>query len=111
MAKKATVQAPTVATEDVRDLLEFWSQLMKGSFLTTGPNGEPQMVPVPLDLRLRASQLLAQYTVPGKVTSRPVETDDVAVTPDILRVAQMLESSEQYSDDAIKEALDAAESA
>jgi hypothetical protein len=109
MAKKATAPAPTVATGDVRDLLEFWGQVMKGQFLMADQNGNPKIIPVPLELRLRASQLLAQYTVPGKVTAQPQEDDDVAVTPDVLRLTQLLEQNTTLTDDDLREALDAAE--
>ena len=85
------------------DLLDFWYEIMKGKMLVSDSHGQIKESFVPIEIRLRASELLAKYTVTAK--GKAVEDHEVSATPDILRVAQMLESDDRYTDEDIRRAL------
>ena len=94
---------------DPGELMSFWESLMKGSLMVADGRGAPQMIVVPLEARIRASELLAKYTVPTGAHIPKDDTKPTTVTPDILRVAQMLENAAAYSDEDLRRALDASE--
>lgn len=93
---------------DASTLLEFWSDIVKGKMLAAGNDGTLREITVPLEIRLRASELLAKYTVPSK--GKAVEDKEITATPDILRLAQLLESDKKYSDEDLQAAILAMES-
>ena len=84
-------------------LLGFWEELMKGKILVANSLGEMKEAIVPIEVRLRASELLAKYTVPTK--AKAAEDREITVTPDILRVAHMLESDERYTNEDLLRAI------
>ncbi len=57
---------------------------------------------VPLEARLRASELLAKHVVMPKQKD---DDKDVVASPEILRVAHMLETDERYTDADLRDAL------
>lgn len=103
MAKKGAVAQQANVTPQIQKLLDFWEEVMNGSYDTADKDGNVKRLFIPIELRLRASELLAKYTVPGKI--RQEDDGDITTTPDILKLAQMLESNAQFSDDDIREAL------
>jgi hypothetical protein len=103
MAKKAQVHA----SGDVGSLVEFWQTLMKGRFAAADENGIVKEMYVPLDMRLKASELLAKYILPRTAPSE--DDSDITTTPEILKVADLLTNSDQYTDAEIKEAIEISE--
>ena len=89
-------------SRDTENLLEFWRSVVSGNYTIADGDGIKSVF-VPIELRLRASELLAKYTVPTSVKESVGE--DATVTPEILRVAQMLEHNEQYTDEDLRRAL------
>lgn len=94
MPRKAPAITPEVEiTPEVSNLLEFWKEIVKGRVVTSDDQGAVKEIVVPLEVRIRASELLAKYMIPTKGKLVEAENEDTKVaTPDILRVAQMLES-------------------
>jgi hypothetical protein len=79
---------------------------MKGNYVTA-IDGKPTTVAVPMELRLKASELLAKFTVPTP-KGKPVGAagPDVTATPDILRVAKLLEDSQDITDKDLGDVID-----
>ena|SRR5437899_4375299 len=106
MGKKSTKAAAEIPiTGDVQDLLTFWRQCVSGRIVVKDESGKEQTLIVPLEVRLRASDLLAKHAMPKG--GRLVEEEDelTTATPDILRLADMLET--KAADALLAKAYDA----
>ena len=94
MAKKSNKSGVEIPREgDAANLFAFWREIVTGRLSIETDDGEKKEILVPREVRIRASELLAKHVIPkgGKIAD-DVNEDDVETTPDILRVAQMLEN-------------------
>ena len=89
---------------DIDDLRAFWLSVMKGAFTTVDEHDKLTNVMVPMELRLKASELLAKFTVvPAK---KRAKTDEgITATPDILRLATLIEQSKEITNEALAGAI------
>lgn len=96
-------------TPEVASLLDFWKEIVKGRVMVGDAEGILKEIVVPLEVRIRASELLAKYMIPtkGKLVEREDE-DTKLTTPDILKVAQMLENDQH--DDMLRRAFESVRS-
>jgi hypothetical protein len=110
MAKKQAKPAIEIPlTGDVQDLLVFWKACVSGRIIVKDESGKEQTIVVPLEVRLRASDLLAKHVMPKGGRFVEEETDDmVTATPDILHLASMLET--KAADDLLARAYEAVRS-
>lgn len=103
MAKKAKSQADFVAGDDASKLMNFWREIVQGRLLV-GTDEGPKEIWVPIEVRLRASEMLARHTMPKGARVVEDDEEEAMTTPDILRVAQMLEA--QAADEQLRQAFE-----
>lgn len=98
-----TTAAPAPDDHDATDLLAFWRQIVSGHILVE-EHGTKKKVPVPIEVRIRASELLAKHKMP-KAGTKQADDDDTTVpmTPDTLKLAQLLET--KTADDLLDQAF------
>ena len=101
---KAQKQTPSAVklTPDLSMLIEFWREIVRGKLVSTDGVKVTEH-DIPIDLRLRASELLAKHMMPAKgMLYESDQAEQVAtVTPEILRVASLLEN--KISDQELKD--------
>lgn len=98
---------PSMLTENLDDLVEFWRTVMKGHIVIETENGKLANSSIPMELRLKASELLAKYTEKGTSSKKSVAKGNKATaTVDILNLAKLIEQSGSISNDDIEQAFD-----
>lgn len=83
--------APQGLTEYLPELVAFWREVMKGSIVTTLDNGHVVEGSIPIECRLKASELLAKYLAPPPKGGVKSGSQIVAPPMDIMKLAEKLE--------------------
>lgn len=109
MAKKATKKSsPAVElTGDTADLLDFWRKIVQGRMTVEDDSGATREIIVPLEVRIRASELLAKHVIPKNARIIDPADEDLAADADAHTLAQVLEN--KFSDEVLAKAFEYAQ--